>query len=422
LKEETRVLAAICGAEWAISPDALRGILAIARRENDAPEAVEARLGRKLENTHQSEVRGSVAVIPVTGPLFRRAGAFTRVSGATSYDMVAQDVRAALDNPAVRSIVLNIDSPGGMVNGVSELASHIFEARQSKDVIAYVGGTGASAAYWLASAASRIVASKTATLGSVGVVVGVGKGKGDVEEIVSSQSPYKRTDPSTEEGRARIQAHVDNLAAIFIEDVAKHRGASVEHVSANFGQGDVLLGASAVEAGMADELGTYEGLIAKLNEKQTSRPAIHEVKAMDIQQLRAEQPGLVDQILAEGRASVDVGGAKAEAANAERARVLGIIGHAEAQGRAPLALELANTPDMTVERAAKFLSATPKAETAAPAASKPTEFERHMAKLNPDVKPDAPTSEGSGDAELQAHLAAMRKIEEERLAANRRTH
>jgi ClpP class serine protease len=421
LKEETRVLAAICGAEWAISPDALRGILAIAKRENEEPEAVEARLGRPLDNTHRAETRGTVAVIPVTGPLFRRANVFTRVSGATSYDMISQDLRAALDNPAIKSIVLNIDSPGGMVNGAAELAAHVFEARQEKPVIAYVGGTGASAAYWLASAATSIVASKTANLGSVGVVVGVGKGKGDVEEIVSSQSPYKRTDPSTEEGRARIQAHVDNIAAVFIGDVAAYRGVSVEHVSANFGQGDVLLGASAVDAGMADSLGTFEGLIAELNRKSTTRPAIHEVKAMDIQQLRAEHSGLVDQILAEGRASVDVGGAKAEAANAERARVLGIIGHAEAQGRAPLALELANTPDMTVERAAKFLSATPKAE-AAPVVVASSEFEKHMAKLNPDVKPDAPTSESSGDAELQAHLAAMRKIEEERLAANRGTY
>ena len=69
-----------------------------------------------------------------------------------------------------------------------------------------------------------VVANKTALLGSVGVVVGVGKGKGE-EEIVSSQSPYKRVDPATAEGRARIQATVDNLAAIFIADVAKYRGA-----------------------------------------------------------------------------------------------------------------------------------------------------------------------------------------------------
>ena len=269
MSDEARVVASVLGAEWAITPDALQGILAIAKRENEAPEAVEARMGRPLENTHRAEMRGSVAVIPVVGPLFRRANLFTRVSGATSYDMVAQDLREAIDNPSVKSILLNIDSPGGMASGVAELASHIHDARAKKPVVAYVGGMGASAAYWLASAASTIVANKTSLLGSVGVVVGVGK-KGAEEEIVSSQSPYKRIDPSTAEGRARIQATVDSLSSIFVEDVAKYRGASVEHVLANFGQGDVLLGQSAVSAGMVDSLGTFEGLVAELNANPTT--------------------------------------------------------------------------------------------------------------------------------------------------------
>jgi signal peptide peptidase SppA len=393
---EARVLAAILGAEWAITPDALQGILSIAQRENESPEAVEARIGRPLENTHRAETRGSVAVIPVVGPLFRRANLFTRVSGATSYDMVAQDLRAALDNPAAKSIVLNIDSPGGMASGVAELASHIYEARAKKPVVAYVGGMGASAAYWLASAATAIRANKTAMLGSVGVVVGVGK-KGE-EEIVSSQSPYKRVDPSTAEGRARIQATVDNLAAIFIADVAKYRGASSEHVSANFGQGDVMLGQQAADAGMIDSLGTFEGLIAELNAKE---------KAMDMKQLKADHPDLFAQVHAEGAASVNVEAAKAEAVNAERTRILGIIGHAEAGGREALALKLAGMPAMTIEGAAEIMGATPKAVVAA--ATPGAEFEAAMAKLNPKIDPDA-AKDGDGD-ETEALVARMKKLD-----------
>lgn len=399
---EPRVLAAILGAEWAITPEALQGILAVANRENESPEAVEARIGRPLENTHRAEMRGSVAVIPVVGPLFRRANMFTRVSGATSYDMVAQDLREALENPAAKSIVLNIDSPGGMASGVAELASHIYEARAKKTVIAYVGGTGASAAYWLASAATEIVAAKTAMLGSVGVVVGVGKGKG-AEEIVSSQSPYKRIDPSTAEGRARVQALVDNLAAIFVDDVAKYRGASVAHVLANFGQGDVVLGGPAADAGMVDRIGTFEGLIAEANAKHTA-PA-----TSGTYDGKAERPALLTQIQADAVASVTVDAARVEATTAERIRVLGIIGHAEADGREALALKLAGMPAMTVEGAAEIMSATPKAAKTAVLSS---EFDKMMAKLNPAIQADAPTDDEGADA--AACVARMKALDERR--------
>jgi len=409
---EARVIAAILGSEWAITPDALQGILSIAKRENEAPEAVEARMGRPLENTHKTEMRGSVAVIPVVGPLFRRANLFTRVSGATSYDVVAQDLREAVDNPAVKSILLNIDSPGGMASGVAELASHIADARAKKPVVAYVGGMGASAAYWLASAASTIVANKTALLGSVGVVVGVGKKDGQ-EEIVSSQSPYKRIDPSTAEGRARIQATVDNLASIFIADVAKYRGHGEDHVLANFGQGDVMLGGQAKTAGMIDKLGTFEGLIAELNARPTA-----ERNMMTKEQLLAEHPGLVEQIRAEEKAgaeaaakaaeikaSADVEKAKSDGASAERTRVLGIVDHAEAKGREPLARKLAGMPSMSIEGAAEIMGATPKTVASGPGA----EFDALMAKKNPTIEADAPKD--GDEAEMSAYLGRMKALD-----------
>ncbi len=411
---EARVLAAILGSEWAITPDALQAILSIAKRENEEPEAVEARIGRPLENTHRAEMRGSVAVIPVVGPLFRRANLFTRVSGATSYDMVAQDLRAALDNPAAKTIVLNIDSPGGMASGVAELASHIYEARAKKNVVAYVGGMGASAAYWLASAATRIVANKTAMIGSVGVVVGVSKTKGE-DQIVSSQSPYKRIDPSTAEGRARIQATVDNLAAIFVADVAKFRGAEDAHVLANFGQGDVMLGQQAANAGMIDSLGTFEGLIAELNHKE---------RMMDTKQFKTDHPEVFAQIHAEGAASVNLDAARAEGkaqglaegkttgATEERTRVLGIIGHAEAAGREALAMKLAGIPTMSVEGAAEIMGATTKA-VVTPGA----EFEAAMKKHNPaEISADAPKDgEEAEEIAAAARIAALANAPQGRL-------
>lgn len=420
---EARVIAAVLGSEWAMAPDALLSLVAIARRENESPEAVEARLGRPLENTHRAETRGSVAVIPVVGPLFRRANLFTRVSGATSYDVIAQDLQAALDNPAVRSIVLNIDSPGGTASGVAELASHIVDARAKKTVVAYVGGMGASAAYWLASAASEIVANKTALLGSVGVVVSIEKKRDGEDSIVSSQSPYKRIDPATAEGRARIQATVDALASIFVEDVAKHRGLSTEQVLANFGQGDVMLGAAAEKARMVDSLGTFEALIDRLNGQPTSERFGMATAIATVEQLRAEYPALVEQIRSEAKAgaaaeakaiaemaSADVEKAKTEAAAAERTRVIGIIGHVEAKGREALALKLAGMPSMSIDGAAEIMSATPKVESAAGSV-----FDAVMSKINPDVKPDAAKSDEDGDDATVARIAAMANEQKPRL-------
>src|SRR5690625_78334 len=108
--------------QWAITDDALRTLLEVAARENLTPEVVEAELGRPLQNTDRVTIRDGVATIPVVGPIFRRASLFTRVSGATSIEQLALDFQEALTDPQVRAILLNVDSPGGEVNGVSEFA------------------------------------------------------------------------------------------------------------------------------------------------------------------------------------------------------------------------------------------------------------------------------------------------------------
>jgi ClpP class serine protease len=86
------------------------------------PVALQARLGHKLDNARTVAVRNGVAIVPVTGPIFRYANMFTEISGATSTKILATDIRQALDNPAVKAIVLNIDSPGGVASGINELA------------------------------------------------------------------------------------------------------------------------------------------------------------------------------------------------------------------------------------------------------------------------------------------------------------
>jgi ClpP class serine protease len=246
---------------WAIQPEMLEIMSDITLRENETIQAVEAKLGRPLDNSQTAQIRGDTAVIPVVGPIFRRANLFARVSGATSTETLAADLTTAAEDPNIKQIVLNMDSPGGQANGIAELAQMIRAI--DKPVIAYVDGMAASAAYWLASAADRIVLSKTAEVGSIGAVVAYDTSKKDgIAEIVSTQSPKKRPNMSSEEGKAQIQRRIDALAQVFVEDVAAYRGTTVDTVLDQFGQGDMLMGAEAVAAGMADEISTFESLIA----------------------------------------------------------------------------------------------------------------------------------------------------------------
>jgi ClpP class serine protease len=263
-----RTFAAASAFAWAIDEAWLRTILRISNAEGEGVEAVQTQIGRPLANAYEVTMRGDVAVLPVNGPIFRRANMFTEVSGATSIDLLARDFASAVASPDVRAIVLEIDSPGGEVTGVNAFADQIFAARGKKPIVAYVDGCGASAAYWIASAADEIVLDATARVGSIGVVQSVpnpNAATADEIEIVSSQSPNKRPDVTTDEGRAVIRANVDALADVFIGAVARNRGVTPEKVASDFGKGGMAVGAAAVSAGLADRLGSMEGVIASLN-------------------------------------------------------------------------------------------------------------------------------------------------------------
>lgn len=279
----TRVLNAISRTAWLITEDALRTILEVAARENPSVEAVAAQLGRPLDNTRTVTVRDGVAVIPVTGPIFHYADFFTEVSGATSIETLARDFTTALHDPAVHSMLLEIDSPGGEAGGVSEFANMVYAARGQKPIMAYVSDVGASAAYWIASATDAIVIDDTAVIGSIGAVAVVpdpSKSAGRTIQIVSSQSPRKRADPTTEGGRSQIQGMIDALADVFVAAVARNRGVTEETVLADYGQGGVFVGQAAVAAGLADRLGSFEGVIADLATRQRQqRPGAQGVRA-----------------------------------------------------------------------------------------------------------------------------------------------
>ncbi len=268
----SRALAWLRAQSWAMPAVNLQQMIAIASRTNDGQiDALLADPGREVHGAHYTTMRGSVAVLQMVGPIFRRANLFTAISGATSHDVLAQEFKAAVTSPQVSAIVLEVDSPGGQVSGTSELARMIHASRGSKPIIAYAA-MAASAAYWIASAADRIVISDTGQVGSIGVVQMVNVSDDpETVEIVSSQSPSKRPDVRTDGGRAQLQSMVDEIAQVFIDSVAEFRGISSTKVLANFGQGALRVGRSAALAGMADEVGTLEDLVSRLSGEGKTR-------------------------------------------------------------------------------------------------------------------------------------------------------
>ena len=252
---------------WLMLPDALDSLMAIADRQGD-PEALEARLGRPLENTRVVSMRDGIAIIPVTGPIMRYANMFTRISGATSTQELATDLQAALDNPQVKGIILNVDSPGGEANGINELGDMVYAARGKKPIKAYGGGTVASASYGIGSSADELIIDDTALLGSIGVVVEVALREAREGEkrytITSSNAPNKRPDLETEEGRAELSKTIDALGEVFVAKVARNLGVNPDQVPAMGDHGGLKVGAAAVASGLAHRLGSLESLITEM--------------------------------------------------------------------------------------------------------------------------------------------------------------
>ena len=318
---------------WAIEPTALQSL----RTDlSELQSGLSLFAQKPLARTYTSTIRDGIAVIPIHGIITARSDLFTFLMGGTGLDILARDIQTALDDDDVKGIMLDIDSPGGVAVGPSEMAAIIRNAADWKPVWAYVGRSCCSAAYWLASATDRIVAEKTAMLGSIGVVSSIPvQESADADgykqiEVVSTNAKNKRPDPRTAEGLDTIRSELDALETEFIGAVAKYRNVSAETVKTDFGQGGVLIGDAAVAVGMADALGTYESTLYELSQ-QTKKGE----KTMDPQSITEEQ----------------IAAYRAEGAKAERERLLAlddmiVAGHEDLLAKAKL------DPEMTAEKLA----------------------------------------------------------------------
>lgn len=302
-----RVLSFISNTPWAIMPTALSKIISIANRSYSDHQLVAAIKSEQKLSVIDSNDNTDIAVINVIGSIFTRANIFTEICDAVAINELEIELDKALYDNSIKAIILRIDSPGGEVTGIHEFANYLDEACLIKPIVAYVHGMACSAAYWIASATSHIYADKTATLGSIGVVAAwTDDSKARTEagltdyEVVSSQSPNKRLDPTNDDGRAELQKHIDGLADIFIDDVAAFRDVTRDKVLADFGQGGAFLADEAIARGMADEISSYRDVIAKLSTENTNN--INGVPKMGVKAKRDKQNF---SLRASGRASED---------------------------------------------------------------------------------------------------------------------
>lgn len=269
-----RQLRARLAAPSMLAPSAVDRVLSLAFRA--APEDGTAGYFGDAEGAYSVDADG-VARVRVEGPLAQRAWSCW-MFGGDGYDGVESRVRAALDDPRSRALVIEYDSPGGEVAGCGVCADAIRAAADAsgKPVVSYVDELAASAAYWLASAADKIVTPPSGMLGSIGVIAT------RVEESPSAESGRKvhlitsgarkadghPTVPMSEDELAATQAKIDTLADLFAAAVAERRGMTREAVRAL--EADVFIGADAVTRGLADRVGNLSSAVAYARELATT--------------------------------------------------------------------------------------------------------------------------------------------------------
>ena len=332
---------------------------------------------------------GGLAFVPVHGLLVNRLNASFGM--ATGYDYIRNQLRMAVEDPDVSAIVFDINSGGGMAAGCGELAQEIYGTRDRKPSLAVVDSNCYSGAFYLGSAASRMVCTESGGVGSIGVLavhLDVSKALEQNGLTVSLiHAGEEKVDgipvqPLSDRARASIERTVNYHYGMFTEAVAKFRGMSLEDVRAT--EARCYTPPEALKLGLIDGIASSTEAVRGLLARGEEMSGITQEEAS---RLAAE--------------------AAASAVAADRARTSAIRKAPEAQGREQLAEHLATGTAMSVEDAIAILSASPKQEAAKPETNA---FAAAMdASNNPNVGQDndANLAGGSIPDRILANYAAL---------------
>ena len=300
------------------------------KQENVVYEAADLEKYKRLNKSYYAE--GSTAVIPIEGLLTKEPDFFAEIfyGANTSYSSIQASILEANTDPSVNKIRLDIDSPGGEVNGLFET----IDALQSslKRVDTRVTGTAASAAYALASQGETITAdSRGSRVGSIGVVASFYNDPSQID-ITSTEAPNKRPDITSEAGKDTVRAELDEIHDLFVEAIAMGRDTTSKVINQEYGRGSTFLADKALERGMIDGISGYDTSIFKGAD-------------MNLSKLKEEHPELFAEVVALGKAE-----------EYERVKAHLILGNAS--GAMKLATDsITNKVEMSTSLHAEYLAA-----------------------------------------------------------------
>lgn len=376
-----------------------------------APEMFTTKRGQRTDRGWR--LVDGVAVVNAMGALVHRTRLEADSTLLIGYNDMAADMEDAMAHPDVHAILQVYDTPGGEVSGAFEYGQRIFDMRGRKPIVAIADGMAASAGYLGASAADEVVITTTGYVGSIGVVMrhvdfsrALANEGIQVTHIFAGAhkvdgNPYE---PLPVAVRQNLQGDIEGLYTMFVQAVSKHRGLS-EQAIRDTGAA-VFRGQTAIAAGLASRISTTDALITELSARRArTYPAVgqpaHGTAVSKGALMSSTAPEAGNQpanpiAAAAGQVSgapalaavpPSADAARAEGANAERARVSAILGHPNASANPAITRQCIDT-GLTAEQAKGFLDVAPQASTpAAPAAATgSSDFSKHMAAMgNPAV-------------------------------------
>ncbi|MRF59264.1 S49 family peptidase [Citrobacter portucalensis] len=327
------------------------------------------------------QIINGIAVLPVSGTLVSRTRALQPYSGMTGYNGIIARLQQAVSDPLVDGILLDMDTPGGMVAGAFDCADIIARARDIKPVWALANDMNCSAGQLLASAATRRLVTQTARAGSIGVMMahsnyGAALEKQGVEiTLIYSGSHKVDGNPYShlpDDVREKLQSRMDATRQMFAQKVSAYTGMSMQAVLDT--EAAVYSGQEAIEAGLADELINSTDAITVMREALGARkPQISGGRMTTENRTATEQADASATVTQDNAAHMvqenegdnttaapsDVNAQITAAVAAENNRIMGILNCEEAHGREEQARVLAETPGMSVETARRILAAAP---------------------------------------------------------------
>lgn len=357
----------------------------------DAMQKTAGAYGRQASIGKAYFVKDGIAVIPVEGTLVHKSGYLGTTSGMMGYDGLAAQIKDAQSDMSIRGILLDVDSTGGEVSGVKALADLI--RASAKPVWAHANETAASAAYWLASAASKVYLSDTAEVGSIGVVMA----HTDASKAMDNEG-YKVTlihagahkvdgnpyEPLPDSVKSELQVELDQLRDLFAAQVAA--GGRIKQAEALATEARMYRGQAAVDAGLANAVLSFDDTLAlfiKTNAEPKTLGGKPRGQKMSNSQTTSPNPdgdGVTIEAHTAAIAQATTTAMQTGAAS-ERARISAILGSESAKGREATAQTLALTTDMDAATAETVLASVPK-QASGDVLSKMA----HVTHVSPDAK------------------------------------